>query len=57
MRLPFTTLCCEDDSQSGSCLLYAMLIEHVDPTPVAGDTEEQLTKSMSRVPSRSMTVA
>ena len=30
-----------------------MLIEHDDPIPVDDETEEQLTKNMSSVPSRS----
>ena len=53
IRFPLTKFDAEADVQSGSCLLYAMLIEHVDPIPVEDETEEQVAKSMSSVPSRS----
>lgn len=51
--LPFCTFDAELDVQSGSCLLYAMLMEHIDPTPVEVDTEAHVANNISRVPSRS----
>ena len=33
--------------------MYAILIEHVDPIPVDDETDEQVAKSISKVPSRS----
>ncbi len=55
-RFPFTMFGPEADLQSGSCLLYAILIEHADPMPVEDETVEQVAKSMSSVPSRSVEV-
>ena len=34
-------------------MLYAILIEHVDPIPLDDETDEQVAKSISKVPSRS----
>lgn len=54
VRLPF----CAPESvvavHRGNCLLYAMLTEQPDPTPVDLDTELQVANSMSSVPSRSV---
>lgn len=51
--LPFCTFDAELDVQSGSCLLYAMLMEHIDPTPVELDMEAHVANNISSVPSRS----
>jgi len=42
-----------EDVQSGSCLLYAMLIVQSVPRPVELDTEEHVGNTRSMVPSRS----
>ena len=52
-RFPSAPRGVEDCVHRGSCLLYAILIEHVDPIPVDDETDEQVAKSISKVPSRS----
>ena len=52
-NLPFFTLFCVDDVHVGTCLLYAMLILQASPMPVVEETEEQVVKIISIVPSRS----
>ena len=50
---PFLTLGEVALLHNGSCLLYAMLTAQLDPTPVLEETESQVIKTMSMVPSRS----
>lgn len=53
---PFFTLDTVEDAHSGNCLLYAMFMEQSAPTPVE-DTKEQVTNTMSIVPSLSVRIS
>lgn len=52
-RFPFLTLGDVELAQSGSCWLYAMLIAQSWPIPVDLDTDAQVEKTISIVPSLS----